>query len=253
MDELELRQMASRDSLTGVLSRRAFKEEAQRMVALALRHHQALSCIAIDLDHFKSINDTYGHAAGDIVLARVAKACASEIRETDLLGRLGGEEFAVIMPQTGSESALEIAERLRVAIEGLLPEFGAGAVAITASFGIAALDPTTRDLDTLLQHADAAMYEAKRAGRNCCGVSRAPTAASPPRRRVLKGGQIRFNAGNSILDCTVRGLSEDGVGLDVSSTVGIPKIFDFSIQADGFARRCSILSQSERHIEAEFC
>lgn len=250
MDELQLRMSASKDILTGALSRRAFKEELARAAALALRHHHDLALIAFDLDRFKEINDTFGHAAGDFILARAAKACQLEIRETDMLGRLGGEEFGVLLPNTGLTGAMGVAEKLRAAIQGL--KFEDGAVKATASFGVAAMDTSTRDAHGLLSNADKACYQAKEAGRNRIVAYRPPAGATAIRRRVLKGGQIVFNGGMSSIDCTVRSISDEGAGIDVNSSLGVPKSFDLVIRADHFEKHARVVSQSERHIEVAF-
>jgi diguanylate cyclase (GGDEF)-like protein len=253
MDELELRQLAVTDNLTGLMSRGAFREEAENTIALALRHKHHLSMVAIDLDHFKSINDQHGHGAGDIVLRGVAQACMETQRQTDHLGRLGGEEFAVLLPHTDRAGAMEAAEKLRLAIQKLSFDAGAKKIGVTASFGIASLDLETRDFDTLLAHADAALYEAKAAGRNrSMGWRRAPEAVNQARRRVLKAGRIIFNHRSSTIDCTVRTLGDTGAGFDVIHTDGIPAEFTLAIRSDNFERRCRIVSQTDRHLEAEF-
>jgi diguanylate cyclase (GGDEF)-like protein len=253
MYELELRVLAKRDSLTGAHSRRAFKEEAGRAVALALRHHEDLACLALDLDHFKAVNDTYGHGAGDRVLAEVIATCEAALRETDIIGRLGGEEFAILLPHTDRAGASEAAEKLRAAVERLRIDIGGAEIGITASFGVAVVDRTTQHIDALLQHADEALYAAKAEGRNRVSVWRRPDGeTSASRRRVLKGGRILFNDHNSSIDCTVRSLSDEGAGLDVSNSSGIPKRFDLEIKADHFVRRCRITSQGEKHLEVEF-
>jgi diguanylate cyclase (GGDEF)-like protein len=253
VDELELRLLATRDSLTGALSRRAFKEETQRATALALRHHHDLSCTVFDLDHFKTVNDKYGHAAGDIVLGQTVRACVAHLREGDMIGRLGGEEFAILLPHTSRAGALEVAEKLRTAIKAFTFDFASPAIGVTASFGVASLDAATRDAETLLRRGDAALYQAKEAGRDRCVAWRPAETKTQQLRRVLKGGQILFNGGSSVIDCTVRGLSETGAGLDVSTSLGVPKSFKLAIRADSFERPCRVLSQTERHIEVEFC
>jgi diguanylate cyclase (GGDEF)-like protein len=253
IDELELRMLATTDSLTGAMSRRAFKEQGARAAALALRHHQDLSAIAFDLDHFKAINDRYGHAAGDEVLARTVRAVTEELRDSDLVGRLGGEEFAVLLPQTARDGAMLTAERLRSTVESLVLTAGSDRLRVTASFGVASFNRTTRDLETLLGQADAALYRAKAAGRNQVVVSGGTeTAADASRRRVLKGGKVLFNARTSVIDCTVRSISQEGAGLDVSSTVGVPKQFELAIPADNFEKNCRVLTKTDRHIEVEF-
>jgi diguanylate cyclase (GGDEF)-like protein len=254
MDALELRQLASVDSLTGALARRAFKEQAAQAIALAQRHRHGLGCIAFDLDHFKSINDGHGHAMGDKVLVAVAEACRAELRGTDLFGRLGGEEFALILPHTDRAAVAGVAEKLRGAIARIVVRQGDAAVPVTASFGTASLDARTADIDALLANADAALYEAKAAGRNRCAAWRPPNdAPTGPRRRVLKAGRIMFNNRMSSIDCTVRTLGEDGAGLDVTSSIGVPETFSLQIRSDAFETRCRIVSQTERRIEVEFC
>ncbi len=106
MSELELRRLATTDGLTGISTRRAFKEDAQKFLSLARRHRSQLSAIAFDVDKFKAINDTYGHAAGDVVLKAVSKVAEESLRESDLLGRVGGEEFAVILPDADPAAAM---------------------------------------------------------------------------------------------------------------------------------------------------
>ncbi len=252
MDELELRRLALNDGLTGALARRAFKEAAHRECQIALRHHHDLSCVALDLDHFKAVNDRHGRAFGDKVLAQTVATCARELRDTDYIGRLGGEEFAVLLPHTPKSGALDVAEKLRRTVHNMAFASGSEPLRVTASFGVAALDAQTRDAEALLQHADAAVYEAKAAGRNRSVLWKGAETNLVQRRRVLKGGQIRFNGHASSIDCTVRSLSEDGAGIDVYTSVGIPKRFDLSIRADGIERHCRVVSQTEKHLEVEF-
>jgi len=252
MDELELRQQATLDGLTHVLSRRAFKDEGGRLVALARRHSQPLSCVVFDVDHFKSINDRLGHATGDTVLVEVAKASQAALRQTDLLGRLGGEEFVALLPHTAQADALTGAEKIRAAIEDLKHVPG-GAAPVTASFGVAALDGSAADLDSLIINADKAMYEAKARGRNRCIAWKNPEPARSARRRVLKAGRIVFNARASAIDCTVRSLAADGAGMDVSSAIGIPPQFVLQIRSDSFEAKCRVFAQTDKHLEVEFC
>lgn len=183
MDELELRRLVTVDSLTGVLSRRAFREQGGYAVALAQRHKHHLGCIVLDLDHFKLVNDRHGHAAGDKVLATVTAACRQHLRSTDLFGRLGGEEFAVLVAHTGPRGVAEVAEKLRAAIEQAVISVSDVRLGVTASFGIARLDPGMADLDALLAVADDALYQAKAAGRNRCIVWRKPSLVSAAFRR----------------------------------------------------------------------
>ena len=252
MDELELRQHASSDVLTGVLSRRAFMEQGSRAFALAKRQRFDFSCVVFDVDHFKAVNDTFGHAAGDKVLSGVAKQCGAALRDVDIFGRVGGEEFAILM-YAGRKGALESAERLRSAIEAMRFAHGTAALAVTASLGIASLDSTIPSLHELIEHADAAMYTSKHAGRNRTSVwNSLAKDQPPPRRRVLKAGQIVFNRRMSTIDCTVRSFGEDGATIDVSNIAGIPQQFTLVIRADRFETRCRVVSQAERRLELAF-
>ena len=156
------------DSLTGRANRRHFVHTAQQAIDLAQRHHWPLALLMLDIDHFKSVNDTHGHSTGDQVLVEVARRCAQCLRTTDLLARWGGEEFVVLLPNTPLEHARQLAERIReaVAVSAQLSA-PAGAVRVTISMGAAGMsagEPMT--LDALVQAADQALYKAKRAGRN---------------------------------------------------------------------------------------
>jgi diguanylate cyclase (GGDEF)-like protein len=251
MDELELRQQATFDSLTGTLCRRAFKEEGERAASLARRHNHALSAIVFDLDHFKSINDCHGHAAGDQVLISVANLCRQVLRKGDSFGRLGGEEFGVFLPHTDNSGALRVANKIRQEIARLRTSFAPDET-VTASFGIASMLPGSEGVDRLLQDADVALYKAKSDGRNACVVSET-AAPKVPRRRVLKAGRIIFNDRRSVMDCTVRSFSPEGAGIDILNTRGIPDRFNLSIRSDGFESNCRVVSQTDRHLEVEFC
>ena len=163
----ELKQLASRDSLTGLLNHKTTVEELDRLLRSALRYGEPLAVAMVDIDHFKDINDRFGHQVGDRVLTAVSELLASNVRAADLCGRYGGEEFLLLLPKATAATAGELAERLRQAIEGLaLPEV-AGAV-VTASFGVAAIDPAIPDVsaDGVIRRADDALYRAKRDGRN---------------------------------------------------------------------------------------
>ncbi len=164
-DELELRRIASTDELTGVLSRRAWLEAAEARINDARQYQWPLALAMIDIDHFKPVNDTYGHAAGDNVIKTVAQAYDRNSRKFDVFGRLGGEEFGLLLPETTPEEAFSIAERHRKAIEALVTE-AAEDIRVTVSTGIAALCPHTDTLETLIANADNALYFAKNAGRN---------------------------------------------------------------------------------------
>jgi len=172
----ELEVQANRDFLTDVANRRHFFAKASQELARAVRYDTPLSMLMLDIDHFKVVNDTHGHAAGDLVLRLVAQVCTAALREVDVLGRIGGEEFAVLLPQTSGNMAADVAERIRQSVEHAPFAFGVGGanIPITVSLGVSTLDraqntPTTAD--ALLQAADTALYQAKHSGRNRVCVS----------------------------------------------------------------------------------
>ena len=166
VDELELRIQASTDSLTGVMSRRAFNEQADREIARANRYGSPLSCALIDADHFKSINDTYGHGIGDLALKHFASICSKVLRTSDCVGRIGGEEFSILLPETELATALEVAERLRKTIASSPLDVDGKRIKLTASIGVAEYSGSMKTFDGLLSNADFAMYDAKNSGRN---------------------------------------------------------------------------------------
>jgi diguanylate cyclase (GGDEF)-like protein len=177
VDELELRKLAAIDSLTGALTGRSFALEARKEVSRARRYGRGdLGCIMFDLDHFKAVNDTYGHAAGDQVLRAVATICERELRGVDLLGRVGGEEFAIVLPETMLEGAVATAERLREKIAEAPVNFAGQPIAVTASFGVTAYSDLDGEIATTLKRADGALYDAKGTGRNRVVVVGAPRA-----------------------------------------------------------------------------
>jgi diguanylate cyclase (GGDEF)-like protein len=253
MNELELRRLATVDGLTGTMSRRAFKEATDRQVALARRHRNALSLIAFDLDHFKTINDTYGHPAGDQVLAGVARAVTSQLRTSDLFGRLGGEEFAVLLPHTDAARAYDVAEKLRAGLRAVKFPGSHPPIIASASFGVATFDPGTDDTEQLFTKADEALYDAKRSGRNRSSAWRPSGAAiDQDRRRVLKAGKLVFNNRFSAVDCTVRWLWETGAEVTVSNTHGVPDEVNLVIRSDHADWHCKITTRTDTRVVLEF-
>jgi diguanylate cyclase (GGDEF)-like protein/PAS domain S-box-containing protein len=162
----EVNRIAITDELTDLYNRRGFVTMGEREVERSQRTQQPLTAIMVDVDHFKQVNDTYGHTAGDEVLRAIAKRCARNVRAVDILGRYGGEEFAILLPDTDLASAQQIAERLRECIATTPISTTSGPISITVSAGIALLKRGAGDLPALLHAADTALYAAKRAGRN---------------------------------------------------------------------------------------
>lgn len=163
----EAAELAARiDPLTGVLSRRAFTDVAENEILRAWRYGSPLSLIMVDLDHFKAVNDNHGHAGGDAVLRGFADTLRAVVREVDVIGRIGGEEFVVLLPDTGVIEAMQAAERMRQAIAESKVAFDYAQLSYSASFGVAEFDQKEVSLSYLLSKADTALYQAKKGGRN---------------------------------------------------------------------------------------
>lgn len=162
----ELEKLASLDGLTGALNRRSFMEKAAVEAARAVRMKKPLSILLMDIDHFKDVNDTYGHAAGDRVLVRFAKVFVEGIRKYDIFARMGGEEFALLIPDADAQEALQIAERLRMAVAAQSVQVGGKLVPITVSIGIAEMEHQGEGVDGIINRADKALYSSKNSGRN---------------------------------------------------------------------------------------
>ena len=158
----ELEELARRDPLTGVANRRAFMELLEGLFADSRHQHKELSCLMLDIDHFKSVNDTHGHAAGDEVIRRLADALSTEVSSSDFVCRYGGEEFCVALPGATAEAAAEVGERLRKKVQS--PGFAR--VPITVSLGLSTLGDRAADAAGLIDQADQALYASKEAGRN---------------------------------------------------------------------------------------
>ena len=164
--ERELRRLATIDPLTGTPNRRHFSSLANQEMEHAHRYGLPLSAIMLDVDHFKKVNDSWGHAIGDEVLKRVTEAMGAQLREIDVLGRMGGEEFAVLLPRTPLDGAALLAERLRAAVAAIRLPLAEGGLRTTISLGVASRRDGEAQFDHLLGRADRAMYQSKQAGRN---------------------------------------------------------------------------------------
>ncbi|MGE5222813.1 MAG: GAF domain-containing protein [Omnitrophica WOR_2 bacterium] len=162
----EVQKLAITDALTGIFNRRQLLEQGHREFTRSLRFERPLSVVFIDIDRFKKVNDTYGHPTGDVVLQELTQRIQMMIREIDILGRYGGEEFVLLLPETDGEAAYQVAERIRKSFENDPFTTDKGKVCITASLGTASLKEDMADFNNLLDQADAAMYHAKEAGRN---------------------------------------------------------------------------------------
>lgn len=177
--EEELRVWATTDSLTGIANRRHFLDMADREIQRTRRYGRPLSVLILDADHFKAINDQYGHAVGDETLKAIVRVAATCLRDADLLGRLGGEEFGALLPETDLVGARELAERLRTAVAALELQVDTTTIRPTISIGCAALSAEGEGIDAVLARADRALYRAKGQGRNCVVLAEAALGTEP--------------------------------------------------------------------------
>jgi diguanylate cyclase (GGDEF)-like protein len=174
-----LAEQARTDSLTGALNRRAMEEIALRETARSIRHGHPLCMIVLDVDHFKLLNDTRGHAAGDCALQALVQQVKSMLRKNDLIARTGGEEFTILLPDTSASAGIMAAERLRQAIQALDMNYENASLRLTVSAGVAQFDARQGSWETMMRRADSAMYEAKEHGRNSVWP---PLQSSEPRQ-----------------------------------------------------------------------
>ena len=165
--ELELRLVAGRDHLTGALTRLGFVRQLEKAIGLFERHGRESVLVMLDVDNFKSVNDAFGHPTGDQVLKAVAHACCEQLRESDSIGRLGGEEFGILLADTDRQGGWSAAEKIRCALQDLVADPRNG-IKVTASFGLATLVPGISKPEDWITDADEALYAAKRGGRNRC-------------------------------------------------------------------------------------
>ncbi len=174
----KLQEIASRDGLTGLYNHRIFQEILTKEISKAERYGRQLSLILFDIDHFKKVNDTYGHPAGDVVLKEVSAKASQCVREADIVARYGGEEFAVILPETPPENAIILANRIRLAIQSMTALADKTAIKVTISLGVTGFLPgkTSSDKGKLINAADTALYSSKHGGRNRATLLEAPAA-----------------------------------------------------------------------------
>lgn len=162
----KLENYATKDEMTGIYNRRKMDELLLREIAFARRYGDPLGLMILDIDHFKSVNDTYGHRTGDHYLKGLSEVLQVEVRHVDYLGRWGGEEFIILLPKTSLDQAQDVAERLRKAVEALQVESGRGLISRTISVGVTSAELAKFDMDEMMRQADDAMYQAKQAGGN---------------------------------------------------------------------------------------
>jgi diguanylate cyclase (GGDEF)-like protein len=185
--ESHLRFLATTDALTGVANRRSLLRRAEHEFRRARRYGRPMALLLLDLDHFKRVNDTWGHFAGDEALKGLCEVCLGSLRGSDMLGRLGGEEFAVLLPETGVQDACNTAERIRDVVEKLEVAWHGRKIRMTLSIGVATLEPADPDIYALMRRADLALYTAKDVGRN-----RVVLCADQPDAAKLTGDQVEF-------------------------------------------------------------
>ena len=164
--EEALQRLATTDGLTGILNRRAFTAEAERLVALARRHDHPLALFILDADKFKNINDSHGHPVGDQVLQALVGAIGAGLRQSDVFGRLGGEEFGLLLPQTPPAGAHQLGQRLLQAVRQVRLPLAQGELSFSVSIGAALLAGPGDDLEAMMHRADTALYAAKDGGRD---------------------------------------------------------------------------------------
>jgi diguanylate cyclase (GGDEF)-like protein len=164
--QLRFKRLSHHDGLTGIFNHQHFIGEAARVLQALKKKNEHACLISIDLDYFKQVNDTHGHAMGDAVLKQTVAICQQELRPTDLFGRLGGEEFGILLAGCSRHQGLDIANRIRVAIDATPMGHGDCVITISASVGLASTELSGHDLQRLCMEADAALYRAKGAGRN---------------------------------------------------------------------------------------
>lgn len=174
----ELERLATTDTLTGLLNRRSLFETANKELRRAIRYQYPFTIIMLDIDHFKRVNDTYGHAAGDKVIQAFSEVCQNCLREEDALGRVGGEEFVAVLVSSTSAGGSVVAERMRKNWEATKVDIGGGQDSFTVSIGLSEMLAPNESFDVILERADKALYSSKSAGRNCVTVNTEKTQYS---------------------------------------------------------------------------
>ena len=214
-------ELAELDALTGLLNRRSFKDRGQRLIDRARANSHPLTCIALDVDHFKQFNDQHGHALGDEVLKSVASSIREECRESDILARLGGDEFYILLPTTSEDLALGIAERIRVRIAESPVFSDNGLICIRTTMGVAPLSSETESLDELIDIADRVLIAAKNEGRDraMCLSDQAQLHARVSTGESVRGIELfRSTPARDVMEATTTLLYQDQA---IQTTLGI--------------------------------
>jgi two-component system cell cycle response regulator len=187
----KLETMATTDGLTSLLNRRAMLESGAQKIAAAARFNRRLSLLVVDIDHFKRVNDTYGHETGDVVIRGLADILRRQKRTTDVVARFGGEEFVLLCEQTDEKGAMLLGERIRDDLAKTAFRTSHGSISVTCSLGMATFPEAGKEWDALFRAADEALYVSKRSGRNRCTAwhpqRKSPPAAAPLDRAVANG------------------------------------------------------------------
>ena len=178
--------MATTDGLTGLFNKRAMLDSAAQKIAASARFDRKLAVLMADIDHFKKVNDTYGHDVGDVVIRGLADILRRQKRTTDIVARFGGEEFVTLCEQTDEKGAMLLAERIREELGRTTFRTPQGALTVTCSIGVAIFPEAGRDWEALFRAADEALYVSKRSGRNRCTAWRAPSSR-PASRKAASG------------------------------------------------------------------
>jgi diguanylate cyclase (GGDEF)-like protein len=171
LDVEELRRIADTDPLSGLPNRRAFLASAEEAFAYYKRYGRSIGVLVVDIDHFKQVNDRFGHAAGDAVIREVGRRIAETVRGTDRVARFGGEEFVVLLREIGADDIRGLAERMRATVREAVTAFEGRSIPVTISIGAAVVDPGDRDIQDLIERADLALYGAKADGRDRVAMS----------------------------------------------------------------------------------
>ncbi len=176
----KMERMATTDGLTGLTNHRTFQDRAAEALQRSIRYKKPLGLILTDIDHFKNVNDTYGHPVGDEVIRQVSAVLKQQARTTDVVARYGGEEFAVVMEETDAQGGLMVAERIRQAVQKIVVQTEMGPLKVTISLGVSSYPTHGHEKHILIERADQALYTAKHSGRNRAVIASSPTAAEPP-------------------------------------------------------------------------